>query len=143
MQKLYVSVVTLSTQDNAKLLQKLKSGFEKTISRSKYQSGPKTHAQNQYLNHLIDDYFDIRTHWVALYALNNNVTYFDSFGVKHIPKEIKKIIGNKNIQTNIFRIQVYDTVMGEYFCIGFIDFMLKGKSITDFTYLFSPNSLKK
>ena len=40
----------------------------------------------------LDDYSDIRTHWIALYALNNNVIYFDSFGVEHIPKEIKKII---------------------------------------------------
>ena len=56
-------------------------------------------------------YSDIGTHWIALYALNNNITYFDSFGVEHIPKEIKKFIGNKNIMTNIFRIQAYDSVM--------------------------------
>ena len=57
-----------------------------------------------------------------------NVTYFDSFGVKYIPKEIKKFIGNKNIITNIYRIQAYDSIMCGYVCIGFIDFMLKGKS---------------
>ena len=56
-------------------------------------------------------YSDIGTHWIALYALNNNVTYFDSFGVEHIPKKIKKFIDNKNIITNIFRIQAYDSVM--------------------------------
>ena len=48
------------------------------------------------------------------------------------------------MQTNIFRIQAYDSVMRRYFCIGFIDFMLEGKSLTDFTNLFSPdNFLKK
>ena len=55
--KLYVLVVTLSTQDNAKLLQQLKSGFKRTINWNKYQSDPKTYAQNQYLNHLVDPSF--------------------------------------------------------------------------------------
>ena len=49
----------------------------------------------------LDEYFDIGTHWIALYALNNNVTYFDSFGIEHISKEISKFIGNKNIGINI------------------------------------------
>ena len=62
---------------------------------------------------------------------NNNVIYFDSFGVEHIPKEIEAFINNKNIITNIFRIkkkkkriQAYDSIMCGYLCIGFIDFML-------------------
>ena len=84
----------------------------------------------------LDEYSDIGTHWIALYVKNNNVTYFDSFGVEHIPKEIKAFIGNKNIKTNIFRIQAYDSVMCGYFCIGFIDFMFAGKTLTDFTNLF-------
>ena len=58
--------------------------------------------------------------------VNDNVTYFDSFGVEHIPKEIKKIIGIKNVKTNIYRIQTYDSIIYGYFCIGFINFMLKG-----------------
>ena len=87
----------------------------------------------------LDEYSDIGTHWIALYALNDNVTYFDSFGVEHNRKEILKFIGNKNIQGNIFRIQTHNSVMCGYFCIGFIDFMLKDKSLTDFTNLFSPN----
>ena len=79
---------------------------------------------------------------------NNKVTYFDSFGVEPARKEIKKFIGNKNIKgssiiTNSFIIQAYDSVMCGYFCIGFIDFMLKNKSLADFTYLFSPNNSKK
>ena len=59
----------------------------------------------------LDEYSDIGTHWVALYVQNNDVTYFDSFGVEHIPKEIRTFIGNKNIKTNIFRIQAYDSIM--------------------------------
>ena len=55
---------------------------------------------------------------------NKNVTYFDSFDVEHIPKEIKTFISNKNIKTNIFRIQAHDLIMCRYFCIGFLDFML-------------------
>ena len=75
---------------------------------------------------------------------NNTVIYFDSFGVEHIPKEIKTFINdNKNITTNIFRIQAYDSVMCGYFCIGFIDFMLAGKTLTEYTNLFSPNNFKK
>ena len=76
----------------------------------------------------LDEYSDIGTHWVALYVQNNNVTYFDSFGVEHIPKEIKAFINNKNIKTNIFRIQAYDSIMCGYFCIEFTDFMLAGKT---------------
>ena len=69
----------------------------------------------------LDEYSDIGTHWVALHVNNNDVTYFDSFGVEHIPKEIKASINNKNVKTNIFRIQAYDSVMSGYFCICFID----------------------
>ena len=78
-----------------------------------------------------------------MYTLNDSVTFFDSFGVQHIPKETKIFIGNKNIQTNIFRMQAYDSVICGYFCIGFIDFMLKGTSLTDFTNFFSSNDFKK
>ena len=71
----------------------------------------------------LDEYESIETHWIALYVNAKNVTYFDSFGVEHIPKEIRKFIRNKNIITNIYRIQAYDSIMYGYFCIGFIDFM--------------------
>ena len=75
---------------------------------------------------------------------NNNFTYFDSFGVEHIPKETKAFIGcSLSITTNIFKIQAYNSIMFQYFCIGFIGFMLAGKTLTDFTNLFSPNNLKK
>ena len=77
-----------------------------------------------------------------MYVLNN-VTYFDRFGIEYIQKEIKAFIKNKNIKTNIFRIQTYDYIMCGYFCIGFINFMLAGKTLADFTNLFSPNNFKK
>ena len=78
-----------------------------------------------------------------MYVINNDITYFDSFGVEHVSKEIKAFIKNRNIRTNIFRIQAYDSIMCGYFCIGFIDFMLAGKKLTDYTNLFSPHDLKK
>ena len=90
----------------------------------------------------LDWYSGIGTHWVALYVQNSDFTYFDYFGVEHIPEEIKKFIGNKNIKTNIFRIQAFDSIMRGYFCIGFIDIMLAGKTLTDFMDLFSPNNFK-
>ena len=90
----------------------------------------------------LDEYSDVITHWITLYVNNKTVTYFNSFGVEHIPKEIKKFINNKNIIANIFRLQAYDSIMCGYFCIGFIDFMFKYNNLTDFTNLFSPNDFK-
>ena len=55
--KLYVPVITLSTHDNAKLLQQLKSGFKRTLNWNRYQSEPKKYAQNRYLNHLVNPSF--------------------------------------------------------------------------------------
>ena len=67
----------------------------------------------------------------------------DSFGVEHVPKEIKKFMGHKNIKTNIFRMQADYSIMCGYFCIVFIDFTLTGKSLLDFTSLYSPYDFKK
>ena len=66
--------------------------------------------------------------------------YSESFGVEHIPKEIKKLKEIKNITTNIYRIQAYNSIMCGYLCIGFIDFMLKGESLLHYTNLFSPSN---
>ena len=67
----------------------------------------------------LDEYESIGTHWIALYVNGSNrgAIYFDSFGLEHIAKEIKKFIGNKNIVTNVHRIQAYDSIMCGYFCI--------------------------
>ena len=51
----------------------------------------------------LDCYSDIGTHWIAFYANKKNLTYFESFWVEHIPKEIKKFINNKNIIANIIQ----------------------------------------
>ena len=91
----------------------------------------------------LDEYADVGTHWIALYVKNNEVIYFDSFGLEHVPKEILKIIGNKDIIANVYQIQVYNSILCRYFCIGFIDFMLAGKSLTNFTKSFSPYDFEK
>ena len=62
--------------------------------------------------------------------------------MEHIPKEINKFINN-DIESNIFRIQAYDSIMCGYFCIKFINYMLKGKTLLDYTNLFSPNDFRK
>ena len=91
----------------------------------------------------LDEYADVGTHWIALFCNRSEIVYFDSFGVEHVPEEIKEFIGNKNIKANIFWVQANDSVTCGYFCIGFIDFMLAGKKLTDFTNLFSPYDFKK
>ena len=110
----------------------------------------------------LDEYKNTGTHWIALFVKTNEVICFDSFGIEHIPKEIDKFIGNEQsstakpsslersakarnekIKANIFRIQAYDSIICGYFCIEFINYMLKGKTLLDYTNLFSPNDFKK
>ena len=91
----------------------------------------------------LDENSDIGTHWVAFYVNNKTTTYFDSFGIEHISKEVKKVMGNRNIITNIYRIQNCDPIMCGYLCVGFIDYVFMGKSLTDYTNLFSPSNFKK
>ena len=79
----------------------------------------------------LDEYHDIGTHWVALYVNNR------------IAKEIMKFIAREKIIANIYRIQAYNSIMCGYFCTGFINFMFNGKSLKDYTDLFSPNDFKK
>ena len=69
--------------------------------------------------------------------------YFYRFGVENVPKELAKLIGNINIITNIYGIQGYHSIMCGYFCIGFIDFMLEGKILLDYTNLFYLNNYEK
>ena len=91
----------------------------------------------------LDEYESTGTYWIAFYFNDNNVTYFESFGVEHIPKEIRKFIGNKNIIKNIYRIQAYDSIIWGYPCIAFIDLMLKGKSLLEYINLFSLNDYEE
>ena len=91
----------------------------------------------------LDEYADVATHWIALFCNRSEIVCFNSFGVEHVPEEIKTFVGNKNIIANIFRVQANDSVMCGYFWIGFTDFMLAGKNLTDYTSLFSPYDFKK
>ena len=65
---------------------------------------PKKNKNGAYVINL-DEYADVNTYWIALYAKNNELIYFVGFGVEHVPKEMKKFIGHKNTKANIFRIQ--------------------------------------
>ena len=87
----------------------------------------------------LDEYSDIGTHWIAFYALSLE---FNMSQNKFETLLVIKILRDLRSQKNIFRIQTYDSVMSGYFCIGFFDFMLKGKSATNFTNIFSQNLLK-
>ena len=91
----------------------------------------------------IDEYADVGTYWIALFCNRNEIVYFDSFGVEHIPEEIKEFVGNKNIKANIFLVQANNLVMCGYFCIGFVDFMLAGEKLIDFTNMISPYDFKE
>ena len=103
---------------------------------------PKTIKNGAYAINL-DEYVDVGTHWIALSVKRHEVVYFDSFGVDHVSKEIKRFIRHKNTKTNIFRIQADNSIMCGYLCIVFIDFMFAGKSLIDFTSLFSSYDFKK
>ena len=103
---------------------------------------PKIIKKGAYVINL-DEYENTVTHWTVLFVKTNEVIYFDSFVIEHIPKEINKFIDNKKIKANIFRIQAYISIMCGYFCIEFINYMLKGKTLLDYTNLFSPNDFKK
>ena len=81
----------------------------------------------------LDKFKLIRNHGIAFYVNGSNIIYFDSFGVKHVPREVKKFSKSENAIANVNRTQAYDSIMCGYFCIKFIDFMLKGKVLLDYT----------
>ena len=89
------------------------------------------------------EYADVGTRWIDLFCNRSEIVCFDSFGVEHVPEDVKEFVENKNIIANIFCIQANNCVMCGYFCIGFIDFMLASKKLTDFTSIFSPDDSKK
>ena len=74
------------------------------------------------------------------FVKKNEIVYFDSFAVEYIPEEIKEFIRNKDIKANIFREEEDNSITCGYFCIRFIDFMLAGKKLTDYTNWFSPHA---
>ena len=94
----------------------------------------------------LDEYANAGTHWIALFCKKDEIIYFDSFDVEYIPNEIKEFVKEflgEFIKTNIFRVQEGNSIMCGYFWIGFIDFMLAAKKLTDYTNLFSPHDFKK
>ena len=91
----------------------------------------------------LDEYADVGIHQISWQEEDNEIIYFDSSAIEHVPKEIKKFIGHKNIKIDISRIQANNSIMCGYFCIGFIDFMLVGKTLIDYTSLFSACDFEK
>ena len=109
--KLYVPVVTLSTQDNAKLLQQLKSGFKRKIDWNESESDPKTFAQNKYLNHLINSSFQGVNRFFVLSFENENGR--KSHSAYCLPKvEIKDY--NVMIDGRIFLYQPINSMIKTY-----------------------------
>ena len=80
---------------------------------------------------------------LLFFCRKSEIVYFDSFGVDNVPEEIKEFIGHRSIKAKIFRVQANNSIMCECFCIGFIDFMLAGKTSVDFTDLLFPYDFEK
>ena len=83
-----------------------------------------------------------RKHWVSLFFDKIIAVYFDFFGTEYILLEVLSKIKGKSITDNMFRIQDNDTIMCEFYCITFIEYMLSGKTLLGYTNLFSPNGYK-
>ena len=88
----------------------------------------------------LDEYADVGTHWIALFCNRNETVYFDMV-LNMFLKKLNNLLGIK--AANIFQVQANDSLMCGYFCIRFIDVMLTGKKLTDFTNLFSPYDFEK
>ena len=83
------------------------------------------------------------THWVLLFIGRSTAACFDSFGIRYIPLEVLNKIRDKLITHNIFRLQNNDSIMCGLYCITFIEYILAGKTLSDYTNLFSPKDYKK
>ena len=115
------------------------SRFDGVFSRDNL---PKKINDRAYIINL-DEYLDVLTHLIALFCGKTEIVCFNSFGVEHVPEESKEFIGNKNIKTNIFRVQANNLIKWGYFCIGFIEFMLAGKTVISFMSFFSLHDFEK
>ena len=85
----------------------------------------------------------VRTHWASIFIDINTPVYFKSFGIEYIPQEVWNKIKDKSFAHNIFRIQDHKSIICGFYCIAFIEYMLAGKTLFDFTNLFPPNDYKK
>ena len=91
----------------------------------------------------LDDRNSKGMHEISLFIDRNLVAYFDSFGIEYIPQEVLNKIKDKSITHNIFRIQDNESIMCGFCCITFIEYMLAGKTLLEYTNLFSLNDYKK
>ena len=83
------------------------------------------------------------TQWVSLFIDRNTAVYFDSFGIEYIRHEVSKKVKDKSFTHNVFRMQDNESNMYGFYCIAFIEYMLAGKTLLDYTSLISPNDYKK
>ena len=83
------------------------------------------------------------THWISLFIDRNTVVYFAYFRIEHIPQEVFSKIRDKSITRNIFRIQDNEAITCGFYCITFIEYILTGRNLLEYTNLFSPNDYKK
>ena len=91
----------------------------------------------------LDDKNSKWTHWFSLLIDENTAAYFDSFGIEYIPQEVLNKIKDTSITHKIFRIQDNESIMCEFYCIAFIEYMLAGKTLLDYINLLSPIEYKK
>ena len=91
----------------------------------------------------LDDKNSKGAQWVSFYWQKNTAVYFDCFGIEYIPQKVLNKIKDKWITHNIFRIQDNESIMCGFYFIAFIEYMLTGKNLLDYTNLFSPNDYKK
>ena len=91
----------------------------------------------------LDDKKNKGAHRVSLFIDKNMATYFDSFDIEYIPQELSSKIKDKSVTYSIFRIRDDDSIMCGFYCITFIEYMLVGKILVDYTNFFSPNDYKK
>ena len=88
-----------------------------------------------------DEYHSVEIQPIALYFNKNQVTYFNSFGVEYTSKEIKEFFSDKDVTANVFRVQAYNSICG-YFCIAFMEHILKGSNFFDCSSMFLHSNCK-
>ena len=91
----------------------------------------------------LNEYADVGTHWIALFCKRSEMVYLIVLVLNMFLKKLKNLLDIKNIEGNIFRVQTNYSVMCGCLCIGFIDFVLAGKRLTNVTSLFFPYDFKK
>ena len=82
-------------------------------------------------------------HWVSLFIDRNMAVYFDSFGTEYFPQDVLNKIKDEYITHNIFRIQSDDSIMYRFYCINFIEYMIAGNTLLDYTNLFCTHNFQR